>query len=167
MIRYKGPLLRGLFFLFLMSCAGIDREAHINYRIYFKQGKYKEAIELLKSSSLAKDKETKLMFLMDLGMGYYQYGDYLKAIDTFQAAKNLSQELYTISISKKAKSIVTNDYADDYITFAKDNGCLLVPNVLDELFGNKKLMVDTVHPNAKGYTIVAKEFYKVIKNYVN
>ncbi|API86705.1 arylesterase [Francisella uliginis] len=61
----------------------------------------------------------------------------------------------------------SNDYADDYIIFAKDNGCLLVPNVLDGLFGNKKLMVDTVHPNAKGYTIVAKEFYKVIKNYVN
>lgn len=39
------------------------------------------------------------------------------------------------------------------ITFAKDNDCLLVPNVL---FGNKKLMVDSVHPNAKGYTIVAK-----------
>jgi acyl-CoA thioesterase-1 len=61
----------------------------------------------------------------------------------------------------------TNDYANDYIKFAKDNGCLLVPNVLDGLFGNKELMVDTVHPNAKGYTIVAKEFYNVIKDYVS
>ncbi|MED7820336.1 MULTISPECIES: arylesterase [unclassified Francisella] len=61
----------------------------------------------------------------------------------------------------------SNDYADDYISFAKDNGCLLVPNVLKGLFGNKNLMVDTVHPNTKGYTLVAKEFYSVIKDYVN
>lgn len=61
----------------------------------------------------------------------------------------------------------SNDYANDYISFAKDNGCLLVPNVLKGLFGNKNLMIDTVHPNAKGYTLVAKEFYSVIKDYIN
>lgn len=59
-----------------------------------------------------------------------------------------------------------NDYAEDYIKFAKDNGCLLVPNVLAELFGHKDLMVDTVHPNAKGYTIMAEQFYNVIKDYL-
>ncbi len=114
MNKIKGPLFGGLFFLFFFSCAGIDKESHINYRIFFKRGQYKEAIELLQGSSLAKNKETKLMYLMDLAMGYYQYGDYLKAIGTFQAAKSLSKELYTISLSKKAKSIITNEYADDY-----------------------------------------------------
>lgn len=58
------------------------------------------------------------------------------------------------------------DYANDYIKFAKDNGCLLVPNVLDELFGHSDLMIDTVHPNAKGYKIMAKQFYNVIEKYI-
>jgi acyl-CoA thioesterase-1 len=59
-----------------------------------------------------------------------------------------------------------NDYADDYIKFAQNNGCLIVPNVLDGLFGHSDLMVDTVHPNAKGYKIIATEFYHVIKAYL-
>lgn len=42
-----------------------------------------------------------------------------------------------------------NDYAEDYIEFAKINGCLLVPNVLEGIIGNQDLMVDAVHPNAK------------------
>ena len=61
----------------------------------------------------------------------------------------------------------SNDYDDDYVIFAKENGCLLVPNILGGLFGHSDLMVDTVHPNAKGYKIVAESFYETIKNYMN
>ncbi|MEY8765548.1 MULTISPECIES: arylesterase [Francisella] len=60
-----------------------------------------------------------------------------------------------------------NDYAEDYINFAKSYGCLLVPNVLEGVIGNKDLMVDAVHPNAKGYRIMANQFYNVIKEYVD
>ncbi|WP_432773766.1 arylesterase [Francisella salimarina] len=60
-----------------------------------------------------------------------------------------------------------NDYAEDYINFAKSYGCLLVPNVLEGIIGNKDLMVDAVHPNAKGYRIMANQFYDVIKKYVD
>ncbi|WP_150464620.1 arylesterase [Francisella sp. XLW-1] len=60
-----------------------------------------------------------------------------------------------------------NDYAEDYINFAKSYGCLLVPNVLEGIIGNKDLMVDAVHPNAKGYRIMANHFYNVIKKYVD
>src|SRR5690606_9521910 len=60
-----------------------------------------------------------------------------------------------------------NDYAQDYLEFAKNNGCLLVPNVLAGLIGDKDLMIDAVHPNAKGYKIMAKQFYDVIDKYLN
>ncbi|ACD30866.1 lipolytic enzyme, GDSL family [Francisella tularensis subsp. mediasiatica FSC147] len=59
-----------------------------------------------------------------------------------------------------------NDYAQDYIEFAKNNGCLLVPNILSGLIGHSELMIDAVHPNAKGYNIMAKEFYDVIDKYL-
>ncbi|ADA78696.1 arylesterase [Francisella tularensis] len=59
-----------------------------------------------------------------------------------------------------------NDYAQDYIEFAKNNGCLLVPNTLSGLIGHSELMIDAVHPNAKGYNIMAKEFYDVIDKYL-
>lgn len=60
----------------------------------------------------------------------------------------------------------SNDYADDYIKFAKEYGCLLVPNILNGLFGHSDLMVDTVHPNAKGYKIIANEIYPIIEEYL-
>ena len=60
----------------------------------------------------------------------------------------------------------SKDYADDYVIFAKQNGCLLIPNILDGLFGHSDLMVDTIHPNAKGYKIVAESFYETIKDYI-
>ncbi|MDE4969610.1 arylesterase, partial [Francisella tularensis subsp. holarctica] len=59
-----------------------------------------------------------------------------------------------------------NDYAKDYIEFAKNNGCLLVPNILSVLIGHSELMIDAVHPNAKGYNIMAIEFYVVIDKYL-
>ncbi|MBD5784373.1 arylesterase, partial [Francisella tularensis subsp. holarctica] len=48
-----------------------------------------------------------------------------------------------------------NDYAQDYIEFAKNNCCLLVPNILSGLIGHSELMIDAVHPNVKGYNIIA------------
>lgn len=60
----------------------------------------------------------------------------------------------------------SKDYADDYISFAKENGCLLVPNILDGLIGHRNLMVDSIHPNAKGYKIIADNIYVTIKDYL-
>ena len=54
-----------------------------------------------------------------------------------------------------------NDYAQDYLEFAENNGCLLVPNVLAGLIGHKYLMIGAVHPNAKDYTIMARKFYDI------
>ena len=55
----------------------------------------------------------------------------------------------------------SKDYADDYVIFAKENGCLLVKNIVDRLFRHNNLMVDTVHPNAKGDKIVVESFYRI------
>ncbi|MDE4994664.1 arylesterase, partial [Francisella tularensis subsp. holarctica] len=60
-----------------------------------------------------------------------------------------------------------NDYAQDYIEFAKNNVCLLVTNILSGLIGHSELMIDAVHPNSKGYNIMAKEFYDVIDKYLD
>jgi acyl-CoA thioesterase-1 len=59
-----------------------------------------------------------------------------------------------------------SDYADDYIQFAKNNGCLLVPNILDGIIGHRDLMVDSIHPNAKGYKIITEEISRTISDYL-
>ena len=62
--------------------------------------------------------------------------------------------------------IIKNDYAQDYLEFAKNNGCLLIPNVLAGLIGHNDLMIGAVHPNAKDYTIMARKFYDIFDKYL-
>lgn len=47
-------------------------------------------------------------------------------------------------------------YEDMYERVANDTGCLLVPDVLDGILRNPKLMSDDIHPNADGYALVAE-----------
>ena len=99
--------------------------------------------------------------------------DLKKKLPASEAFSNLKQ---IVAILQKNGTLVviggidipfySKDYADDYVIFAKQNGCLLVPNILDGLFGHSNLMVDTVHPNAKGYKIVAESLYETIKDYL-
>jgi lysophospholipase L1-like esterase len=40
-----------------------------------------------------------------------------------------------------------------------------VPNVLEDIFGEPGLMSDRIHPNNRGYTIMAQYFYEAISPY--
>ena len=57
-------------------------------------------------------------------------------------------------------------YEEEYEKLAEETGVLLVPDILGELMGNEELMHDTIHPNARGYKIMAQKFYKIIKPYL-
>ncbi|MCL5271576.1 MAG: GDSL-type esterase/lipase family protein [bacterium] len=50
-----------------------------------------------------------------------------------------------------------------YKQLARDTGCLFVPDVLDGIFGHATLMADAVHPNARGYDLVARRIAKAMK----
>lgn len=88
--------------------------------------------------------------------------DYLKKIPQQETFANLSQ------IIKKMQSqgavvlllgvrggLLHDKFSDDFHTLAKDTGSLFVPDVLDGIFGNTKLMSDEVHPNDAGYMRIA------------
>ena len=53
-------------------------------------------------------------------------------------------------------------YPKGYRTLAQETGAALVPNVYDGVLGTPSLMSDTIHPNAKGYAIMAQHFYGVL-----
>lgn len=58
-------------------------------------------------------------------------------------------------------------FGEAYKTLAREQGTLLVPNVLEGLLGNPKRMSDTIHPNSKGYRIMARRFYQLIAPYLS
>lgn len=47
-------------------------------------------------------------------------------------------------------------YGDMYENVAREEGCLLVPDVLDGILNNPKLKSDEIHPNAAGYALMAE-----------
>jgi len=57
-------------------------------------------------------------------------------------------------------------YGKAYKNLADELGTVLVPNVLDGIFGNPELMSDPIHPNDKGYTVMAEMFHDALKPYL-
>jgi len=51
----------------------------------------------------------------------------------------------------------------DYADLADSTGSILVPNILAGLVGNSLLMSDTIHPNDKGYAIMARNVLPALK----
>ncbi len=57
-------------------------------------------------------------------------------------------------------------FGEAYRELAKKTGSVLIPNVLEGIMGKSELMSDPIHPNDKGYTLMAEQFYKAIQPYL-
>ena len=53
-------------------------------------------------------------------------------------------------------------FGEGYGEVCRETGAVLVPNILDGIIGNSKLMSDPIHPNDAGYTKVAERFLKAL-----
>ena len=51
---------------------------------------------------------------------------------------------------------LTADYESMYERIAKDEGCLLVPRVLRDILNDASMKSDAIHPNARGYQLMAE-----------
>jgi acyl-CoA thioesterase-1 len=49
-----------------------------------------------------------------------------------------------------------------YKKLADDTGAFLIPNILEGIIGNRGLMSDPIHPNDKGYKIMAERFHEAL-----
>lgn len=57
-------------------------------------------------------------------------------------------------------------FGDAYEKVCSQTGAILIPHILDGIFGKRELMSDPIHPNDEGYAIMAQRFYKAIKSYL-
>jgi lysophospholipase L1-like esterase len=53
-----------------------------------------------------------------------------------------------------------------YDNVCKETQALLIPNIFDGIIGDKSLMSDPIHPNDRGYALVAQKFYQAMKPYL-
>ena len=57
-------------------------------------------------------------------------------------------------------------FGDMYQNVCEETQTLLIPNIFDGIIGNKNLMSDPIHPNDRGYTLMAQQFYQAMKPYL-
>ncbi|GMV90798.1 MAG: hypothetical protein AMXMBFR82_05760 [Candidatus Hydrogenedentota bacterium] len=50
----------------------------------------------------------------------------------------------------------SDKYLDEYEAIAERYGALLVPDLMDGIFGRPSMMVDQIHPNAEGQRVIAQ-----------
>jgi lysophospholipase L1-like esterase len=49
-----------------------------------------------------------------------------------------------------------------YRQLAAQTGAVLIPDILQDIFGNRRRMSDAIHPNDRGYALMAERFYRAI-----
>jgi lysophospholipase L1-like esterase len=57
-------------------------------------------------------------------------------------------------------------FREVYKQSSNELGAILIPNIFEGIMGNLKLMSDRIHPNDKGYTIMAQRFHEAVKPYL-
>ncbi len=99
-----------LFFLFLLfACASGNRKERGELQALYVSGDYDKAIELLEKGKIKKDNDSKLLYLWEMGKLHHSKGNWEISSFYFSQAHDLSQKYYTKSLSKSAKSLVSND----------------------------------------------------------
>ena len=53
-------------------------------------------------------------------------------------------------------------FATGYKELADQTGAVLIPDILEDIIGNRKLMSDPIHPNEDGYKISAERFLEAM-----
>ena len=92
--------------------------------------------------------------------------DYLQQIPRKITFSNLRQIVDRIEKGKTIVLLVSMplgaDYEEEYRQLALENGCVLVDGIMDEIYNDYTLMSDEVHPNSKGYNMLAVRVDDVI-----
>ncbi|MBR3627481.1 MAG: hypothetical protein IKN42_01385, partial [Elusimicrobia bacterium] len=111
-----------------------------------------------------------LQFKNSLIIVEFGANDWFQQIPISETKKNMEQ---IIDKLKDMGNIVVLVSVEDkqlrqlYIllkSLAKEKNILFINGVLNEFWNDKTLFSDNVHPNSKGYKLVADKIYKNIKN---
>ena len=95
-----------LFIFFICSCSNTinNREASVSIYNSVMNKNYQEALQMAQSDNFYSDENSKLLKLLDIATLQYLNKNFYQSLKYFEKAKELSDDLYTKSLSRKALS---------------------------------------------------------------
>ena len=97
----------------LTSCATYTDETH-DLRALYQNEAYSEALKALDTSGIKDQDRNKLLYRLEKAMILDRLGQDTQARSLLLQADKISDDLYTVSVSRTATSFVYNDSATDY-----------------------------------------------------
>lgn len=100
--------------LFLVVSCASSKNASEKLKNFTREKNYTKAIELIQSDEFYPEERSKLLKLLELGSLHYLNGNFYQSLMAFDQAQDLSDKLFTISLSKKVTSTLFSDSLDNY-----------------------------------------------------
>ncbi len=100
--------------LFLFSCASGGKKERNKLRELLRTSQFSEALKVIEESKVYKDKDNRLLFLMEKGLLLHSAGKYYQSSEVLKEARELGRALFTKSISNKVQKLIANDNYDIY-----------------------------------------------------
>lgn len=98
----------------LLACSSGGRQDREDFKRLVLSEQWDQALAFLDQSPFYQEPSSKLLYLLEKGSLLHRKGDFFLSSEVFQEARQLSQELYTRSLSSAAKTLVANDNYDLY-----------------------------------------------------
>ncbi len=83
-----------------------------------------------------------------------------KIVDLIQSAGA------AVTLGEVRTGLLNDSYLSGFKNLARKKRTLLIPNILKGIIGRPELMSDPIHPNTKGYAVMAKRIYREISPYL-
>jgi acyl-CoA hydrolase len=96
--------------------------------------------------------------------------DFLRRVPretTFEGLEGIVEPLRArgtgVVIAGVSLGLLSDEYSPQYEALARQTGAALVPDVLGGILGRAELMADQIHPNDRGYAIMADRIAPVVR----
>ncbi len=100
--------------------------------------------------------------------------DYMSPTTLGETIKNIEKMIKLIQAGGAMVAVVDisnimfmGEYRQELERLSKKYQAIFIPRVLEDIVTNEKLKSDSIHPNAKGYKIIAYRVYRGIIPYLN
>ena len=94
--------------------------------------------------------------------------DHLRRSPLEETRKNLEAIVEAVRRQGAGVALISplGKYDAAYKSIAKKHGCIFIPSILKDILNNPKYKSDYIHPNSRGYKIMAERIFEEIKPYL-